>query len=86
MSLESLKKLSLDEKAKLAIESKDKDVLDLLADCDCDYANIFIARNIYTDWQTLDKLAKSSSRSVRMAVLENPKTFPTTVEKILTAS
>ena len=86
MNVASINKLTLDETTKLAIDSKDDSVLMLIAKSDCDYAKVFVARNRYASNKTLDILSKSVSRSVREAVLENPKTLPSTIKRIRKAS
>ena len=73
MDLESLKKLSLDEMVKLAIKSKDSKTLDLIAQTNCNYAKLFVARNHHTSGRTLERLSKADCVSVREAAISTAK-------------
>ena len=81
MDVECFNKLSLDEQVKLAINSRDEETLDMIADSNSDSAKVFVARNISTSWETLEKLAYAKCRSVLDAVLDNPKAYPSTIAK-----
>ena len=84
MSTEEVKIMSFEEKVKLAITTKDKRLLEFLARNGNDYLKTIIARNIYTDPCTLEKIAYSTENKVVMdAVLGNPLTFPSVRESIL---
>lgn len=72
MNVETFNKLTLDEQVKLAINSKDTKMLDIIANSNCDYAKIFVARNKYASIKTLNKLAQCGCRSVVDAALNNP--------------
>ena len=72
MNVESFNELPLDKQVKLAINSKSTKMLDIIANSNCDYAKIFVARNKYASFKTLSKLAKCGCRSVVDAALNNP--------------
>lgn len=82
MDVECFNKLSLDEKVKLAITCHDEDTLNVIADSDCDYAKVFVARNLFSSWETMEKLAQTKCQSVITAVLENPVTLPSTRKRL----
>ena len=86
MNVETFNKMTLDEQVKLAITSSDPKVLDMIADSNCDYAKLFVARNMSTDFETLDKLASCKCRSVIIALLNNPRTLNSTKDRLLKAS
>ena len=86
MDVEVFNSLSLDDQVKLAIKSRDPKVLDMIADSTCDYAKIFVARNMFTSFETLDKLATCPCRSVIDAILRNPRTQSSTKIRLQQAS
>ena len=84
MSAEEIKIMSFEEKVKLALITKDRKLLELLAWTGNDYLKTIIARNIYTDPCTLERIAYSTENKVVMdAVLGNPLTFSSVRESIL---
>ena len=84
MSAEELKVMPFEQKVKLALNTNDKRLLERLAWTGNDYLKTIIARNIYTDPCTLERIAMSTENKVVMdAILGNPLTFPSVRESIL---
>ena len=87
MDAESFLKLSLDEKIKLAIFSKNSKELDVIARSTCDAAKIFAAQNPSTSPESLDYMATNSKcKTLINRLLDNPRLMNETRLKLADAS
>ena len=83
MDADFFNSLELDDQIKLAIKSKEPQVLDVICKSHCDAAIVFAARNKHTNPETLDALALTTKcQTVVDSLLINPKLLPST-RKIL---
>lgn len=83
MDVEHFCLLELDDQLKLALNTEDSKILDVICKSGCDEPIVFAARNKYTDIKTLDTLARTTKcRTVVDSLLFNPNLSPKTRESL----